>query len=623
MTVLALCDVTLRVAGRTLLEGASLALEPGRKVGLVGRNGAGKSTLLRAILGEIEPEGGEIRLSARARVGHVAQEAPGGEASLLETVLAADRERTALLAELDSAPDPARIAALHDRLSAIGAESAPARAAAILSGLGFDSAAQKRPCSAFSGGWRMRVALARALFLEPDLLLLDEPTNHLDLEAALWLEGWLARFRGAALIVSHDRQLLNGCVDAIAHLDRGKITLYPGGYDSFLRIRAERAAAEAATAARLAAERARLQAFIDRFRAKATKARQAQSRLKALARLPVVVAPAEEAPIRFSFPDPGELPPPLLSLSRVSAGYDGRPVLREVSLRIDQDDRIALLGANGNGKSTLAKLLAGRLAPLAGELRRAPRLKVGYFAQHQAEELDLAATPLALMQAALPRATATACRAQLARFGLDAERAETRVADLSGGERARLLLALATREAPHLLILDEPTNHLDIEAREALIHALAEFRGAVVLIAHDPHLIGLIADRLLLVAEGTARPFDGDLEDYRALLAARATAAPARGGMAPGRAEERRARAEARAALAPIRARLAEIEARLARLHAEARLIEQKLADPARYARLTPKDLAFAGSRQAAIGREVAALEEEWLALSERAEAAA
>ncbi|MCS6932693.1 MAG: ATP-binding cassette domain-containing protein [Acetobacteraceae bacterium] len=621
MTVLAIRDLTLRIAGRTLLEGASLSLDPGRKVGLVGRNGAGKSTLLRAILGRIEPDGGEIRLSARARLAHVEQEAPGGEASLLETVLAADAERAALLAELEAGPDPQRIGAIHDRLCAIGAEAAPARAAAILSGLGFDAAAQARPCSEFSGGWRMRVALARALFQEPDLLLLDEPTNHLDLEATLWLEGWLSRFRGAALIVSHDRGLLDSCVDAIAHLDRGRIALYPGGFEAFLRIRAERAAGQAAAAARIAAERARLQAFVDRFRAKATKARQAQSRLKALARLPPIEAVAEDAPARFSFPDPGELPPPLLSLTRAATGYGGRAVLREVTLRLDQDDRIALLGANGNGKSTLAKLLAGRLPLLAGEMVRAPRLKVGFFAQHQAEELDPRGTPLSHMQAALPKATATDCRAQLARFGLDAERAETLIASLSGGEKARLLLALATREAPHLLILDEPTNHLDIEAREALVRALAGFGGAVVLITHDPHLIGLVADRLVLVADGTARPFDGDLDDYRALLAERA--ASPRLAPAATRPEERRARAEARAALAPLKARIAEIEAELARLHAESRLIERKLSDPERAARLTPKDIAFAGSRLSRIAKEAAALEEEWLELSARAEAAA
>ncbi|MBW8269663.1 ABC-F family ATP-binding cassette domain-containing protein [Caldovatus aquaticus] len=627
MTVLAIRGLTVRIAGRTLLDGADLAVDPGRKIGLVGRNGAGKSTLLRAIAGEVQPDGGEIRLAARARLGYVAQEAPGGEASLLETVLAADAERAALLAELAAEPDAARLAEIHDRLIAIRADSAPARAAAILSGLGFDAAAQARPIGAFSGGWRMRVALARALFLEPDLLLLDEPTNHLDLEAALWLEGWLARFPGAALLVSHDRDLLGRAVDAIAHLDRGRIALYPGGFAEFTRIRTERLAQQKAQNERVAAERARIQAFVDRFRAKATKARQAQSRLKALARLPPIEAVVEDQPVRFAFPEPPALPPPLIALTRAAAGYDGRPVLRNLDLRLDQDDRVALLGANGNGKSTLAKLLAGRLAPLAGEVRRAPRLRVGYFAQHQAEELDPAGTPLSHMQAALPQASAEQCRAQLARFGLDADRAETAVAALSGGEKARLLLALCTRDAPQLLILDEPSNHLDLDAREALVKALAEFGGAVVLITHDPHLVELVADRLWLVADGTVRPFEGDLDDYRALLAERARAAgegaaKPHAAAPPTRADARRDRAETRAAQAPLRARVKEIEARLDRLHREAALIESKLADPATYARFKPEDIAWAGTRRAAIAREVEALEAEWLELQERLEAA-
>jgi len=620
MTVLAIRDLTIRIAGRPLLDGASLQIDPGRKIGLVGRNGAGKSTLLRAITGEIQPDGGEIRLARRARLGHVAQEVPGGTDSLLDVVLAADGERAALLAELKAGADAARIAEIHERLIAIRADSAPARAAAILAGLGFDAAAQARPVREFSGGWRMRVALARALFLEPDLLLLDEPTNHLDLEATLWLEGWLQRFSGAAIVVSHDRGLLERCVDAIAHLDRGRITLYPGNFADFVRLRTERLAQQAAESARIAAARARIQSFIDRFRAKASKARQAQSRLKALERLPPVEAVVEDQPVRFAFPAPEELAPPLLSFRGCAVGYGGRPVLSRLDLRIDQDDRIALLGANGNGKSTLAKLLAGRLQPEGGSHLRHARLRVGYFAQDQAEELDLEGTPLSHMQAALPKASETVCRAQLARFGLDADRAETRIAALSGGERARLLLALTTRDAPHLLILDEPTNHLDIDAREALVKALAEFQGAVVLISHDSHLIELVADRLWLVADGTVTPFDGDLDDYRALLAERARGARAEPGGA--RTGARRDRAEARAATAPLRARLREIEAELEKLGREGALIEKRLADPATYARFKGEDIAWAQARRAAIAKGIAALEEEWLELAARLEAA-
>ena len=624
MTVLAIRDLTIRIAGRPLLEGAELMVDPGRKIGLVGRNGAGKSTLLRAITGQLQPDGGEIRLAARARMTHVAQEAPGGPQNLLDTVLEADTERAALLAELDSAADPARIGEIHERLIAIRADSAPSRAATVLAGLGFDAAAQARPVGEYSGGWRMRVALARALFLEPDLLLLDEPTNHLDLEATIWLEGWLARFPGAAIVVSHDRGLLERGVDGIAHLDKQKITFYPGAYDNFVRIRTERAAQQQAQNEKIAAQRAHMQSFVDRFRAKATKARQAQSRLKALEKLPAIESVVEDAPTRFAFPEPTELAPPIVALSRADVGYDGRAILHGLDLRLDQEDRIALLGANGNGKSTLAKLLAGRLEPMRGEIHRDRRLKVGYFAQHQAEELDLNGTPLTHMQNALgAKATETQCRAQLARFGLDEERATTKIGALSGGEKARLLLALCTRDAPHLLILDEPTNHLDIDAREALVKALADFGGAVVLITHDPHLVTLAADRLWLVHEGRVTPFDGDLDDYRALLSERARAARGpQADTAPTRRDERRERAENRQALAPLRQRVTKIEAEMAKLQKESALLEKKLGDPDTYSRFKPEDIAWATQRQGAIAKQVAALEEEWLELQEKLEAA-
>ena len=618
MSLLTVSAVTIRLGGRALLDGADLAIDPGRRIGLVGRNGAGKSTLLRAMVGDIPLDGGDIRLAARARIATVAQEAPSGAASLLDTVLQGDPERLALLAEADAA-DPTRLAEIHDRLRAIGADAAPSRAAAILAGLGFDEAAQQRALQEFSGGWRMRVALATALFANPDLLLLDEPTNHLDLEATLWLESWLSRFPGAALIVSHDRGLLDRAVQAIAFLDRGKIALTPGGFDEFVRIRTERALQQNRAAERIAAERAHIQSFIDRFRNKASKARQAQARIKALARLPQIETVVDPTPTRFDFPEPARIAPPILALERVTVGYDDTPVLRNVSATIDMDDRIALLGANGNGKSTLAKLLSDRLSPMSGEIRRGPKLRVGYFAQHQTEELVAQETSIDHMARALPRATPGQVRAQLARFGLDADRAETPVDHLSGGEKARLLLALATRDAPQLLILDEPTNHLDIDAREALVKALADFQGAVLLITHDPHLVELIADRLWLVADGTVRPFDGDLDDYRALLAERGR--PAARGETTTRRDERRERAEARAALAPLRRQAKEAEARLAKLAGERAALEARLADPTLYAPGRAAEVTAANTRLAAIAREAAAAEAAWLAAQEALEA--
>ena len=619
MSLLVISNLTIRMGGRTLMNGADLTVDPGRRIGLVGRNGAGKSTLLRAIAGEIPLDGGDIRLANRARMATVRQEAPEGPASLLATVLEGDPERLALLHEAETA-DPHRLAEVHERLISIGADSAPARAATILAGLGFDEQAQARPVAEFSGGWRMRVALATALFANPDLLLLDEPTNHLDLEATLWLETWLARFPGAAIVVSHDRGLLDRAVEAIAHLDKGKISVTPGGFDEFVRIRTEKAMQQNAAAAQIARERAHIQSFVDRFRYKASKARQAQARIKALARLPQIETVIEDTPTRFNFPQPARIAPPILVLDRVTIGYDGKPVLKNLSLTVDMDDRIALLGANGNGKSTLAKLLASRLEPMSGEIRRGPKLKVGYFAQHQTDELVLDENPVDHMTRALPRANPSQVRGQLARFGLDADRADTPIANLSGGEKARLLLALATRDAPQLLILDEPSNHLDIDAREALVKALADFEGAVLLITHDPHLVELVADRLWLVADGTVRPYDGDLDEYRTLLAERAR--PAAKADTTTRRDDRRERAEARAAVAPLRKQAKDAEARLGKLSAERAMIETKLADPALYAPGRVAEVTSANARLAAIRRESEAAEAIWLAAEEALEAA-
>ena len=552
MSLLTVTGVVLRMGGRTLLDGADLTVDPGRRIGLVGRNGAGKSTLLKAIAGDISVDGGDIRMSSRARMAQVKQEAPSGPASLIDTVLEADQERLALLAQVDRAArgeiSPEQVGALYERLQSIGADAAPARAATILAGLGFDVEAQARPLDSFSGGWRMRVALAAVLFSNPDLLLLDEPTNHLDLEATLWLESWLARFPGAALVVSHDQGLLDRSVQAIAHLDGRRLNVTPGGYSEFVRIRTEQAMQQARAAEKITAQRAHMQAFVDRFRASASKARQAQSRLRALEKMPAMESVIEDSVTRFAFPEPGRLAPPILALDDVTVGYGGQPVLSRLSMNFGMADRIALLGANGNGKSTFAKLLAGRLEPMSGQLRRPGKLRVGYFAQHQEAELTPSETPLDHIGRALPQAPPMVLRSQLARFGLDADRAKTPAAKLSGGERARLLLALATRDAPQLLILDEPTNHLDIDACDALVRALGEFQGAVLLITHDPHLVELVADQLWLVDEGTVQPYEGDMDDYRTLLLKRGKPAKAASGLS--RKDERRMRAQQRMAAA-------------------------------------------------------------------------
>lgn len=627
MSVLRLEDLSYAIAGRPLLEHADLALDEGRRVGLIGRNGAGKSTLLKLICGQIQPDGGKIILGNRTRLGYVAQEAPGGDISPLEVVLAADTERSALL---QAAEDPATpgetLAEIHDRLLAIQADAAPARAASILAGLGFNEEWQARPMSSYSGGWRMRVALAAVLFSQPDLLLLDEPTNHLDLEANLWLEGYLQKFPGAILLVSHDRQLLDKAVEMIVYLDQGKLSVTPGGFAEFVRIRTERAMQQARAAERIAAQRAHMQSFVDRFRAKATKARQAQSRLKALEKLPQLDAVVEAQPTVFNFPTPEDLPPPILQLEGVHVGYDDKPVLSGISLRIDKEDRIALLGQNGNGKSTLAKLLAGRLQPLRGREFRSRGLRVGYFAQHQEDDLILNETPYEHLARALPQAMPPQIRAQAARFGLDADRINTQVAQLSGGEKARLLLALATRDAPHLLILDEPTNHLDIDARDALIKALTDFAGAVVLISHDPYLVELASDRLFLVANGKCTPFEGDLAAYADTIGERAVASSSARKNEDQRAEEKRpdkaARAEARARLAPLRQAAKVAETTLNKLTAEKLALETKLTDDSLYSPGKAPELAKITLRLGSLKNEIETAELEWLEAAEALEAA-
>jgi ATP-binding cassette subfamily F protein 3 len=619
MSVLSIDDLSFSIAGRPLMEHASLMVDEGRRIGLIGRNGAGKSTLLKLIAGSLRPDGGSIKFGQRVRLGYVAQEAPAGEISPLQVVLDADTERAALLTAADDPETPhENLAEIHDRLLTIGADAAPSRAAAILAGLGFNEEWQARPMRSFSGGWRMRVALAAVLFSAPDLLLLDEPTNHLDLEATLWLEGYLQKFPGAILLVSHDRQLLDRAVQAIVHLDGGKLTLTPGGFAEFLRIKTERALQQARAAEKAAEQRAHMQSFVDRFRAKASKARQAQSRIKALERLPQIDAVVEDRATVFAFPSPEELPPPMLQLDAADIGYDGKPILSAVSLRIDMEDRIALLGQNGNGKSTLAKLLAGRLPALRGREFRVKGLRIGYFAQHQEDDLVLTDTPYDHLARALPKATPPQLRAQAARFGLDADRVNTKVGAMSGGEKARLLLALATRDAPHLLILDEPTNHLDIDARDALVKALTAFEGAVVLISHDPYLVDLVADRLLLVAGGKVEPFDGDLAAYAATMSERA--APKKQESAPK--SDKAARQEARAKLLPLRQAAKAAEQLLAKLLTEKERLEALLAGAAIYEPGQAAELTKTTQRLAIVKRDIDAAEHDWLTAHEALESA-
>jgi ATP-binding cassette, subfamily F, member 3 len=508
--------------GRRFFDRASVMLPVGAKVGLIGRNGVGKSTLFRLILGDLTPDGGEIILPKAARIGSVDQEHPATPVSLIDTILEADVERDALNAQLETA-EPEELAEIYQRLIEIDADSAPARAAEILAGLGFSTADLDRPMAEFSGGWRMRVALAAALFAEPDLLLLDEPTNYLDLEGALWLEARLKKYPHTALIVSHDRELLNNSVDAILHLSEGKLDLYTGGYDDFEKRRAEKTRLLSATRAKQDAERAHLQKFIDRFRAKASKAAQAQSRIKRLAKLEPVAEVVEERVTPFTIPSPARpLAPPLIQLESAAVGYNGTPVLRNLNLRLDVDDRIGLLGVNGAGKSTFAKMVAGALPLQAGQMKRETRIQVGWFHQHQIEALDPDDTPLEIIRRALPDDSESSRRSRLAQFGLSFDKQETTVANLSGGERARLLLNLVAMAAPHLLILDEPTNHLDIESRRALLDALNDYEGAVILITHDRSLIELVTDRLWLAADGHIKAFKGDMDDYARFVLDRA-----------------------------------------------------------------------------------------------------
>ena len=612
--MLTISDLTYRVGGRTLLEKTSVNIAEGQRVGLVGPNGAGKSTLFKLISGELQPDGGEISLIKGATLGMVRQDMPEDDTTLIDIVLAADKERASLMKEAETAEDPDRIGYIYERLDAIGAYEAPSRAESILAGLGFNDEAQNSAISTFSGGWRMRVALAAALFLQPDLLLLDEPTNHLDFEAMVWLENYMMRYEKTFIVISHDRDILNKTVSHIVHLENKKLVGYTGNYDWFERRRAEKMMNQNALHQKQMAQKAHMMQFVERFKAKASKARQAQSRLKMIEKMDIVDAVIADRVAAFTFPQPTELRSPMITLENVEVGYEKhKPILKKLNLRIDADDRIALLGANGNGKSTLVKLLSGRLDPLAGSIHQSGKMKVGYFAQHQTEELDAAKTPFEVMRDVMEDKPEPKVRAALDAFGFDRHRADTKVAELSGGEKARLVLAVMSYDAPHIMLLDEPTNHLDIEAREALTQALNNYNGAVILVSHDPHLVDSVADRLWLVADGGCQNYEEDVEAYKQLVMR----------------QRRKERAETRQAAnakkkgkdgdSELHKESAKLEKELAKLTQERDAIENSLAVAANDNQLHElKDL------NATLTRTLAALastEEAWMALQEKLEA--
>lgn len=626
--MLQITDLTFRMQGRMLLDNTSMTVPMGARVGFVGRNGTGKTTLFKLITSEYGPETGELKLRRNMRIGQVAQEAPGNEKTLLQTVLEADTERAALMAEADTATDPTRIADIHTRLIDIDAHSAEARAGAILFGLGFDAEAQLKPCSDFSGGWRMRVALAAVLFAEPDLLLLDEPTNYLDLEGTLWLENYVARYRHTVIIISHDRDLLNKCCNQIVHLENLKLTSYKGNYDFFEKTRAERMALQTKMKVKQDAKRAHMQAFVDRFKAKASKATQAQSRVKALEKMAVIsaVADTEVAPLHFPSPEK-PIASPIINLEHASTGYEAdKPIIKQMDLRIDADDRIALLGANGNGKSTFAKLISGRLDVMDGNVSRSDKLRVAMFAQHNMDDLFPEETAVDHVRKVMKGEPDAKVRARVARMGLGAEKMDTKAKSLSGGEKARLLLGLATFHKPHLLILDEPTNHLDIDSRESLVHALNAYKGAVMLISHDRHLVEASADRLWLVNDGTVGPYEGDLEDYRKLIlkgpgtpasvkeekAAKAKTKPV---VEKSQAERRRDEARKREEQKEVRKRIAHLDGVMKKATEAIKKLDKLLAQAS--TERDAKRIRDIATKKAEFERRLNEVEEEWLGLSE------
>jgi ATP-binding cassette subfamily F protein 3 len=582
-------NVDLLRGGRTVLRDVSLDIHSGAKVGVTGRNGAGKSSLLHLITGDLHADSGGVNVPGSLRIARVAQDLEVTDRIAVEHVLDGDEELRRLegaLREAEEAGDGRRQALIHGQLEDIDAYTAPARAARIMRGLGFQRADEDAPLASLSGGWRMRLHLARALMCRSDLLLLDEPTNHLDLDAVIWLEGWLRDYRGTLLLISHDREFMDPLVGHIAHIEGGSVRMYAGNYSAFEQHRAVELAQREANQRKQQREVAHMRRFVDRFRYKASKARQAQSRLKALARMEMIAPAHVDSPFHFDFASPEHLPDPLLRLESLRAGYAGKAVLEDVDMTLSPGDRVALLGANGAGKSTLVKALAGELAPLGGEREAAARLAVGYFAQHRVEHLDGAGSPLGHMQRLDGSVGEQRLRDFIGGFGFRDERVKEPVSRLSGGEQARLALAMILFRRPNLLLLDEPTNHLDLEMRHALSVALQEFGGAVVLVSHDRHLLRTVADHLYLVAGGRVADYDGDLEDYARWLTDRRRGpegcAPAPRAGAAGKTR-RRAGAHRRERLKPLREAVARLESELARLAAERATLEEALAEPSVY----------------------------------------
>ena len=620
-------DLTYRIEGRPLFTQATLAINEGHKVGLVGRNGTGKSTLFRLIKGDISPDDGEINLRKNMKLGVVDQEVPSGPQSLIDTVLEADKERKSLLAEADTAADPMRIAAIHTRLSDIDAYSAEARGASILSGLGFTADDQLKPCSDFSGGWRMRVALAAMLFAHPDLLLLDEPTNYLDIEGAVWLEAHIRKYRGTVFVISHDRDFLNTAVTHIAHLHGGKLSGYTGNYDTFERQLAERNRLDMAMMAKQEDERRKLQAFVTRFKAKASKAKQAQSRVKKLAKMQPVATIINDPIAPIDLPGPERsLSPPMVRFDDVALGYGDLVVLRGINQRIDPDDRIGILGKNGQGKSTFAKAIMDELKPLLldpakpGFIKRHKKLRIGYFAQHQIDALNPKASAYDHIVELMPDATEAQRRARLANFGLGQKNAETPAGDLSGGEKARLLFSLVGFHKPHLLVLDEPANHLDIDSRAQLIQSLNDYEGAVIVISHDRNLLEAVVDRLWLVDSGKVESFDGSLDDYRALqLEKTKTEKKQKPKEENSRKRHRQDRAKALKELAPYKNVATSLEMMIVSAEAQLRTIDTRLTREDLFT-TSPDEAVKLSQTRAKTADLIESLELDWLAALEKYE---